>query len=501
MNLGDSIKDNHTANATTSKLEGIIKIIVNNQATGKHEVVEGHNLITSAVSDIFNYNFSNLVDYSNYLPLYSKLFGGILCFRGDVLSTDPDEYAIPTTSAAYGNDTFVCLYGGKQNYASPWDSYMRMYYLDSEVVSSEHSITQVWESGSLPSWFSSETITSIGLCMAATGDSGGVLDLQQSDLEFHFPIDFVSRSITAASYGIDYGIDNAIFAIDNNMAYSFTVTADGILTLYKSNIEFNRFSLNNNLDDLLELPHTDEITIDLGHRFIADNSCMFHFDIPNSKLLLFSVYTTDDITDLRPKDLTVDTIDLTTYTCTSNTSTIAIGQYLWTLRTNVTGSGYTSYLNPLQAVVIDNMLYFPACTGRNKPEPSMYVGISLPDMEFHFTRSVRNISTIVSGAVLSYGNWAIQDSGVIFQKDGDIYYFTPRDRYGAQITLVKDITSARYYSGGIIGIHSSINPPTPYGNIEVLLNHYFLSTKYNLTTPIPVETGDIVRVEYTLKDT
>ena len=79
------------------KLKGHIKLTLHNCRTGKNEVVEGDNIITNAVRDIFAANYLGGIDYSTMLPLWSKWFGGVICYENAHPlvngALDPDDYS------------------------------------------------------------------------------------------------------------------------------------------------------------------------------------------------------------------------------------------------------------------------------------------------------------------------------------------------------------------------------------------------------------------------
>lgn len=87
-------------NIKLPKIKGEVEIRLHNPTTGKTEIQRGENMITNAVSDIFANNIRGMMDYDSMLPLYEKMFGGVLCFKTaftneELVATD---YFIPDNS-------------------------------------------------------------------------------------------------------------------------------------------------------------------------------------------------------------------------------------------------------------------------------------------------------------------------------------------------------------------------------------------------------------------
>ena len=89
--MRDFIRNEKLSGIKLPKLKGHVKVTLHNCRTGKNEIVEGDNIVTNAIRDIFALNYLGGINYANLLPLYSKWFGGILCY--DTAHTiDPDNY-------------------------------------------------------------------------------------------------------------------------------------------------------------------------------------------------------------------------------------------------------------------------------------------------------------------------------------------------------------------------------------------------------------------------
>ena len=77
-------------------LEGKTKIILTDVNTGKEEIREKKNMVTNAMTRIFENNWLGITQFNGLLPM-SQLFGGIMCFA-DPLIEDADNIFPPCES-------------------------------------------------------------------------------------------------------------------------------------------------------------------------------------------------------------------------------------------------------------------------------------------------------------------------------------------------------------------------------------------------------------------
>lgn len=368
---------------TSKKLNGHIKISIHNPTTGDTKVVEKDNTVTNAVYDLLCNNFGGLGGSRGYgmqslkaiFPIYEKLFGGILLYNSSLM----DDHNYKTN---YGIQAVPSAYAGRSEY--PYGYGFNCTVDDcnlqhgcrgnpvlSDTIITSNSVKMVWE------WDSMHTPTSsfdtICLCPAYIGDKGNYLDrTERIDRKGEGLLNPTTtlgfNPIFKYTEGTDVfhsSSNKIIMGYHNNTSYAFEIDKSGIMTLYVTPMYIDRpTSDNSGLNPITSLSET--FTIDLGHPFISNNNCMFHFDYANNKLLIFSVYTDDDITNLTPKELTMDSIDLSTKE--SVTESANSSSYLWTLRYNQTDVTYKSYGAPIQAPIVGNILYYPNVSETNKPD-------------------------------------------------------------------------------------------------------------------------------------
>lgn len=150
------------------KLKGHVRIELKDVKTGKRETVfEGDNMITNALRDIFASNYCGALDYRWLLPLYSKMLGGVLCFRNtlDVSSEGAaDDYFIPDDSV---NE--LIAHAGQTALSDQADDIKRGNPLNTSMVVTDGAVTLAFEWGSTAG---NGTISSVALTHSDVGDAG-----------------------------------------------------------------------------------------------------------------------------------------------------------------------------------------------------------------------------------------------------------------------------------------------------------------------------------------
>lgn len=199
------------------KLKGHIKLTLHNCRTGKNEVYEGDNIITNAVRDIFLNNQLGGIDYAKLLPLWSKWFGGVLCYEnahpvvGGAL--DPDDY--------YPQGDLINPVTAHAGQVSPQDladDRKRGMPNTAGQVFSDGVVKQAWEWGSTQG---NGNISALSLTHADVGDCG--LGSTSNAFGAFSPFDLIQGSQLPAS---DAGLnnkDNLFARYDDNHGLFFTI--------------------------------------------------------------------------------------------------------------------------------------------------------------------------------------------------------------------------------------------------------------------------------------
>lgn len=107
MKISDNKRTETIGGVRLPELEGHIRIELKDAKTGRlDKVVEGKNLVTDAVKDVFASNYFGSMNYRDLMPIMDFFFGGILCFH-DALTENAKNYYIP----AYGSNSITAHAG------------------------------------------------------------------------------------------------------------------------------------------------------------------------------------------------------------------------------------------------------------------------------------------------------------------------------------------------------------------------------------------------------
>ena len=203
------------------KLKGHVKITLHNCRTGKNEIVEGENIITNAVADIFANNYLGGIDYNSdkMMPLWSNWYGGILAYKEPHTdTTDPTDYYIKGDGAneviAHAGDTApssAAIVAEDLKRGSPLS-----------VTRTENSVTQTWE------WGSSQgngQISALSLCHKDVGNAG--TGSTSSAFQAFSPFAAIQGSQLVASNAGITNADNIFARYDDYHGLFFAIGEDG----------------------------------------------------------------------------------------------------------------------------------------------------------------------------------------------------------------------------------------------------------------------------------
>ena len=293
----DTYKLNGFSSIKFPKLKGHIKLTLHNPTTGKNEVVEGDNIITNAVRDIYANNYMGAVDYSKTMPLWSNWYGGVLCYENAFAVDsqtglpDPDDYFIQ------GNDINECVAhaGGTVIPTDHDDDLLRGSPTTSAFQYTEHSVKQVWEW--LPSHGNSnKNISALSLTHKDTGNAG--TGTPYYAFQNFSPFATIQGS-NLTSLSIETGSTNNAFCQydDNHLMYFFpgeigqfskgTVQfATTKLTIHIRKLPFFKAGLYETFT-----PSTTETVFTITLPFTIYCIPAYYFDYANKQLWVFSNLT------------------------------------------------------------------------------------------------------------------------------------------------------------------------------------------------------------------
>lgn len=271
MKINDTIGRITAEAPKIPELEGHIKIELFNAETGElEEKIEGKNLVTNAVRDIFASNYFGGMNYSKMMPIFKEMFGGILCFQ-DLLTEDADGYAIPNyhTNEVKGH-------AGQATYVPETEGVdiTRGNPVFSASGYTEHGFRHVWEFGTTQG---NGTIKAVGLCHKDAGSYW----LMNGNRSFNPYIDsdtiettgllsaplFFNRT-TGTSYRLTYAFDATSLGIETH-CYAGIKDGIGFTQVFPceedgdtENRELHQVTMPHRASDFLYLYHEDTNKID-----------------------------------------------------------------------------------------------------------------------------------------------------------------------------------------------------------------------------------------------
>ena len=266
------------------RFKGHVKVILHNCRTGKNEVWEKDNIVTNALADIFENNLMGGLDFSKLAPIWSKWYGGVLCYQ-NAHTLNANNYWIDKNNP-------IIAHAGDQAPASAAivaEDYTRGY--PTQVIVGDNFVKQTWE------WNSNQgngTINGISLTHKDVGNAGIGVDSQAfRELVPFALINGDQLGNVACSLN---GEKNVFTEYDDNHGLAFYIGTDGE---YKSG--YTKFQTNNisvqvkrvintkvGLFDTPDASYTNvrKFTVNTSVTFYMNPS--YYFDKTNKRLWLFT---------------------------------------------------------------------------------------------------------------------------------------------------------------------------------------------------------------------
>ena len=467
----DDIRTERLNSIGFPKLKGHVKIRLHNPNTWKTEIIEGDNMITDAVSDIFASNLCGAMDYRKMLPLYSKMFGGVLCFADqlDVSSADAaKDYYIPDNGA-----TSVIAHAGQTTFSDQADDTTRGNPLNTSMVVSDGAVTLAWEWGSSAG---NGTIKSVGLTHSDVGDAGTGSN---------------SNAFKAMTPNIncDFGIPttNPAWFIDND-GYGYSFTCSG------QSVSITRFPMAYKSVGLVGQPYAYLSGIQKTKTVATTTNFsggipFFAFAKATSKLYLF--YNTSSSTTVE-----VEVLDL------SDWDNITESHATWTLQTAV-GPLYTwgEVTGAANIPLYGNYVYLPkGVTMGLQGSISGYLKVNL--------NSVGDETAINASCVGPTGVFIPNATGKVLV--GKSFVINNDVLYPASVATPDVISGydgdSRYMNSMLdtgVGLAQSVYKGRRYASdtrYYVSVSKFYLATKYNLPTPVTKSNTQSMVITYTLTE-
>lgn len=287
----DTIELNAFNKVKMPRLKGHIKLTLHNCKTGKNEVYEGDNIVTDAIADILGANYAGGVDFNALAPLWSKWFGGVLCYEtAHALNNgvlDPSDYFVKADSNQH-----VVAHAGQTAVDSEHDDDLtRGNPVGVAYIQTENSIKTVYEWGSARG---NGTIAALSLTHTDTG-SFGTGGNYYDFINLFCPYDIISRTddnwkwenlttvLNKATPIAQYDEANSLNFFIGEDNFTFSTTSDKI-TVYINKLAYSKVGLYQTMYPSTTLNRV--FTVQTPITFY----CMpcFHFDYENKYLWLFT---------------------------------------------------------------------------------------------------------------------------------------------------------------------------------------------------------------------
>lgn len=478
------------------RLKGTVEIRLHNPTTGKTEIQRGENMITNAVYDIFASNLCGALNYKSLLPIYSKMFGGILCFGKDldISSQDAaDDYYIPDNDATNGNP--ITAHAG-QTVSADADDIKRGAPDFNNYNVTDGTVTMAW------TWDPSRgngAIKSLALTHADVGDFG-TGSYSQAFANGSPVIDALLASSGGASYpakwiGSMSFSDNSdtfiMFVANDGYGYKFfasgsTITIKRYPMAYKS-VGLVATEPYTALDSRLTGTFTKNVSVGTTYYTEGREQPFYFFDKTTSKLWLFYCFGNSSSSN----KVQVDMINLSNWNSLSTThSEITVGD-------NVINNLCNQYIaHP--APYADGYVYLrtKVSGSDNYRRTSGFVQVKLTDFTDKQTISV--VTSPYGGVLLpdranriTVGRNFVINNGVVYPAMGNYTEFSGPgwDRVSNFATMDSGVGLAT-----ITGKSATGNP------FCTSISKFYLGTKYNLSSQVTKTPSQSMVITYTLTE-
>lgn len=460
------------------KLKGEVTIRLHNPTTGKTEIHKGENLVTNAVADIFAHNYCGALDYRKLLPLYSKMYGGVLCFANRFADETmvASDYYIPDASV-----NPVTAHAGQTVLTSQSDDFTRGNPSDGNMIITDGKATLAWEWGISGG---NGVINAISLTHADVGNAG----VGSNSQAFRAMYPYINAYVDAGAY---YGLKwsrTIRFIAKDGYGYDFDAVGN-TLTITRIPMAYEQTGL------VAPAPYTDSayaVTKTKSLNFTTTNNRRpyYCFDKDNDNLYLF--YTQDTSTSVK-----CDCVNLTDWNDITITSKDFTAQYTGGVELFVTLGYY-----PVQVAFYNGSAYLKTVRYSNSAECHSLLRVNLSNF------ADQSVLT-TDGAIKWGGGAAYPDKAnkVLATKfyvvnNGNVYptgigapdAFSGHD-YGLAMTNYPIVCSQKGLSASCCQVNTGND-----GYYYVAVSKFYLGTKYNLQDEVRKTPSQSMLITYTLTE-
>ena len=475
-------------NIKLPKIKGEVEIRLHNPTTGKTEIHKGENMITNAVRDIFASNYCGAFNYTKCLPLWEKMYGGVLCFSSQLNLQDTqqlsaaDDYFIPTESA-----NSITAHAGQSTVSDQTDDPKRGSKSAGNMVVQDGSVKLAWEWGLTEG---NGQISALALTHTDVGTAGtGATSTAFSTMIPTQCLQYGTNGLT---------VTNNIHFFDNdNYGYCVDPIADHTVRIKRYPKMYQQVGLVGRPftpttdvlgDAIFEYKDVDECVCTMNSwSGTIRYRPYYYFDKATSILYLFATNTAGAG---KSATVYVDVINL------SNWSNISHNKWTWSLGTAVGGLRSPHFAIPLP--VYEGYVYLPIYGSYFNYGDFIRVSLTSSPIASDITHY--NGDTQITGAFIPNASDKILVSkGVVFNgnKSYKTAWETP-DGWGWYD--MSQSCSAGVVMNSEIGLtaigYMSNNSPTYY----VSHSKFYLGTKFNLPNMVTKSAAQSMIITYTLTE-
>ena len=513
------IKDTHQLQAFNSlkmpKLKGHIKLTLHNCRTGKNEVVEGDNIVTNAVRDIFANNYLGSINTGSMLPLWEKWFGGVLCYASPHPVTnnelDPAVYFPQADSANH-----LTAHAGQTAIDVDHDDDMtRGNPTKSAYIKTSDSIKQVFEWGTT---HGNGIISALSLTHSDVGSYG------LGNTGYHFKNTFQPFAIIDNLAQVDTSIngkDNIFARYDDNHSLWFHIGdvdeyynghssfTTNKLTVLIRRLPYFKTGLFEEISTLEDADYVRSFTVTLGYNLY--NQPSYYFDYENKKLWIFSnttratdgnnaqTYDPDDV-NYTVIDCESESIDSTgtIHSDVSDLAPVSMEKY-----PNRSFAADTSRMRNANIIKDGNYVYLPTTDGVNWGNGTQGISrfnvkgfrkININNQSDQTDISLSEVQTQFKSAFLAGG--LIVNSGMVI--NGNTGY--PCVSQLSEAEAIPSYAIHDPYSVSSVATYLGAGSSTGNQERYILANKLVNTTKYNLPSSVQKTANQSMTIEYTLTE-
>lgn len=463
------------------KIKGTVEIKLHNPTTGKTELYKGENMVTNAIADIFASNYCGALDYRALLPLWSKMYGGILCFRDQLNTTDTQEmlaandYFIPDNDTTNGNP--VTAHAGQTTFTSQDDDLTRGNPSNANMSIEDGRATLAWEWGLSAG---NGNISALALTHTDVGDAG----TGSTSTAFSTMRPVINATLELKTTYSESSPNTNLISFVGVDGYGYTFTASGsTVTLVKTPLAYNKAGLVTD-SQILETAYTERINVSMPSGVSFSYNPDFCYVKSTNSLWLF-------YNETKSTSLTCVSINLATKTATKHNLSPAVA----------VGSLYSSR-SPMQLPFDGESVYLRIYNNNNHQSGGL--------LRINLSRFVDQ--TNLTGNTGYEGGFFIPNAphkilaGRYCVINNGVIYPTVQPNHGGNVidslydtfnyVTANPYTDPNPGSLANLCVHTERNAIEYFGSVS----KFYLGTKYNLPSTVIKSPSQSMIVTYTLEE-